>query len=72
MTNKVLVAKLTVYQDFKHKGSHIVIKESSIARGYQFKALVNGMSLGCNINEQEARNEAIRFADKVYENAKKD
>lgn len=59
---------MKIYQDFKYKQSHVVIQESSISRGYQFKALVNGMSLGCHITEQEAKNEAIRFADKIYSN----
>lgn len=68
MENKALLTK--IYQDFKHAGSHIVIKESSIARGYQFKTLVNGISLGCYLTEDQAKNEAIRFSELIYSNKK--
>ena len=56
-------AHLKVYKDFKHNGYRCIVRESSIARGNQFKALVNSMSLGCHETEEKARQEAIRFAD---------
>ena len=56
---------MKIYQDKKYKGARIIIKESSSDKGYQFKTMVNNISLGCLPTEAKATISAINFIDKV-------
>lgn len=56
---------MKIYDQFKYKGASVKIQESAIARGYQFKCLVNKMSLGCFETEIKAKMDAIQFIDRA-------
>ncbi len=56
---------MKIYKILDYKGAKITIKESESIKGYQFKCLVNSISLGCLPTKEAAEKEAITFINKL-------
>ncbi len=62
---------MKIFERLNYKGFKITILESTSIKGYQFKCLVNNISLGCLPTKNIAKQEGIKFIDNIVKSKKR-